>query len=172
MQRPSAGSRSVGATLEPVRAYADENCKQCGSCLQGCPTNAGKSTKNTYIQRNVFRARSTLRSNSFVDRVLIEDRGDGLEATGVQYTDAFGETQTVGADVVVVAAGSLRSPQVLLPLARCSDPNIGRNLGLHPARFVFGLFDEPQDAHMVAPITGHCYTTSPPTRTEDSPSRR
>ena len=22
---------------------------------------------------------------------------------------------------------------------------------------MFGLFDEPQDAHMVAPITGHCY---------------
>ena len=29
-------------------------------------------------------------------------------------------------------------------------------LGLHPAQFVFGLFDEPQDAHMVAPITRHC----------------
>ena len=37
------------------------------------------------------------------------------------------------------------------------NPNIGKHLGLHPAQFVFGLFDEPQDAHMVAPITGHCY---------------
>ena len=37
------------------------------------------------------------------------------------------------------------------------NPNIGRHLGLHPAQFVFGLFDEPQDAHMVAPISGHCY---------------
>ena len=24
-------------------------------------------------------------------------------------------------------------------------------------QFVFGLFDEPQDAHMVAPITSHCF---------------
>jgi choline dehydrogenase-like flavoprotein len=32
---------------------------------------------------------------------------------------------------------------------------IGRNLGFHPARLVFGLFDEPQDAHMVYPITAH-----------------
>ena len=32
---------------------------------------------------------------------------------------------------------------------------VGRNLGLHPARLVFGLFDEPQDAHMVYPITAH-----------------
>jgi choline dehydrogenase-like flavoprotein len=37
------------------------------------------------------------------------------------------------------------------------NPNIGRHLGLHPAQFVFGLFDEPQDAHMVAPITAHCF---------------
>ena len=32
---------------------------------------------------------------------------------------------------------------------------VGRNLGFHPARLVFGLFDEPQDAHMVYPITAH-----------------
>ena len=32
---------------------------------------------------------------------------------------------------------------------------IGRNLGFHPARLVYGLFDEPQDAHMVYPITAH-----------------
>ena len=37
--RPTAkkGFEAVGATLEPVRAYVDENCEQCGSCLQGCP---------------------------------------------------------------------------------------------------------------------------------------
>ena len=33
---------------------------------------------------------------------------------------------------------------------------IGRNLGLHPVRLVYGLFDEPQDAHMVYPITADC----------------
>ncbi len=32
---------------------------------------------------------------------------------------------------------------------------MGRNLGFHPVRLVFGLFDEPQDAHMVYPITAH-----------------
>ena len=37
-----------------------------------------------------------------------------------------------------------------------SSDRIGRNLGLHPAAFVFGLFDEVQDAHRVYPITSHC----------------
>ena len=36
------------------------------------------------------------------------------------------------------------------------NPNVGRHLGLHPVRLVYGLFDEPQDAHMVYPITAHC----------------
>ena len=43
------GFRALGAPLEPVRSYTDGNCMRCGSCLQGCPTNAGKSTLNTYI---------------------------------------------------------------------------------------------------------------------------
>jgi choline dehydrogenase-like flavoprotein len=91
-----------------------------------------------------------------VTRVLTEDRSGGLEATGVEYTDASGQTQQINADVVVVAAGSLRTPQVLTR-SNIPNPNIGRHLGFHPAHFVFGLFDEPQDAHMVAPISGHCY---------------
>src|SRR5262249_15576242 len=33
---------------------------------------------------------------------------------------------------------------------------VGRTLGLHPARLVYGRFDDPQDCHRVYPITGHC----------------
>ena len=43
------GFGALGASLEPVHAYTDVNCMSCGSCLQGCATNAGKSTMNTYI---------------------------------------------------------------------------------------------------------------------------
>ncbi len=52
------GFRALGAELEPVQSYTDANCMQCGSCLQGCPTNAGKSTMNTYIARRAARAAS------------------------------------------------------------------------------------------------------------------
>ena len=157
VQTAKKGFEAVGATLEPVRAYVDENCEQCGSCLQGCPTNAGKSTMNTYIQRNWLSGALTVRPNSFVEQVLVAPNDSGLEATGVEYTDqTTGERHEVEADVVVVAAGSLRTPQVLIR-SNVPNPNIGRHLGFHPAHFVFGLFDEPQDAHMVAPISGHCY---------------
>jgi choline dehydrogenase-like flavoprotein len=155
VQTAKRGFDALGAPLEPVRMYTDENCAHCGSCLQGCPTNSGKSTLNTYIQSNLSGGALTLRSDSIVQRILIEDRADGPEATGVEYADAAGKLHLVQADAVVAACGSLSTPLLLL---RSEVPNamIGRTLGLHPAQFVFGLFDEPQDSHMVAPITGHC----------------
>ena len=149
------GFRAMGVELEPVHSYTDVNCMRCGSCLQGCPTNAGKSTQNTYIHEAWARGLLDLRANATVERVLVEDAGDGPEATGVEYTDAAGERQTVRARSVVVAAGTLNSPQLLVK-SGLRGPWIGRNLGLHPVRLVYGLFDEPQDTHMVYPISAHC----------------
>lgn len=149
------GFQAMGSELEPVRSYTDENCMKCGSCLQGCPTNAGKSTQNTYIQKALAHGKLDLRAGCYVNRVVIEDVGSGPEATGVEYVDADGISHVVEADAVVVAGGTLGTPQILL---RSELPNdqVGRNFGLHPAQFIFGLFDEPQDAHRVYPITGHC----------------
>ena len=146
-----AGFRALGAELEPVTAYTDANCMRCGSCMQGCSTNAGKSTMNTYIHDAWARGLLDLRANAAVERVLIEDGA----ATGVEYVDAAGERHTVRAGAVVVAAGTLNTPQLLLR-SGLDGAAVGRNLGLHPVRLVYGLFDEPQDAHMVYPITAHC----------------
>jgi choline dehydrogenase-like flavoprotein len=145
-----AAFRELGAPLEAVHAYTDPNCQKCGSCLQGCPTNAGKSTMNTYIADALARDAVELRANARVERVLVEDG----EATGVEYVDGHGERHVVRADVVVVAGGALNTPQLLLR-SGLENPAIGRHLGLHPVRLVYGLFDEPQDAHMVYPITAH-----------------
>jgi choline dehydrogenase-like flavoprotein len=157
------GFAAVGAELEPVMSYTDANCMRCGSCLQGCPTNAGKSSLNAYIQPAVVGAGLTLRADCDVQRVLIEPDADGLVATGVQYLDARGESHEVEADVVVAAAGALGTPSLLLRSgvrsAAGDSPSsrlIGRNLGFHVARLVEGQFDELQDAHMVYPISAHC----------------
>jgi choline dehydrogenase-like flavoprotein len=157
------GFEALGAELEPVMSYTDPNCMLCGACLQGCPTNAGKSTLNTYIQPARVQAGLELRPDCDVRRVVIEDRGEGPEASGVEYLGPDGELQTVQADVVAVAAGALGTPGVLIRSgireAAGGSPSselIGRNLGFHPARLVEGLFEEVQDAHMVYPISSHC----------------
>jgi choline dehydrogenase-like flavoprotein len=157
------GFDALGAELEPVMSYTDANCMRCGSCLQGCPTNAGKSTLNTYIQPACVEGELELRADCDVRRVRVEDRGDGLEATGVEYLGPDGELHAIEADVVVVAAGTLATPGLLIRSGvreatrrSSSSELIGRNVGFHPARLVEGLFDEVQDAHMVYPITSHC----------------
>ena len=149
------GFRALGAELEPVRSYTDATCMSYGSCLQGCPTNGGKSTMNTYIHAALARGLLELRAEATVERVLIEDSGDGPEATGVEYVDDAGGRRIVRAKVVVVAAGALNTPQLLVR-SGLSRASIGRHVGLHPLRLVYGLFDEPQDAHIVYPITAHC----------------
>jgi choline dehydrogenase-like flavoprotein len=145
-----AGFRALGADLEPVHSYTDANCTSCGSCIQGCASNAGKSTMNTYIADALARGVLELRADATVERVLIE----GSEATGVEYVDAGGR-HTVDAGAVVVAAGALNTPQLLVR-SGVANTSVGQHLGLHPVRIVYGLFDEPQDAHMVYPITAHC----------------
>ncbi len=140
----------LGAPLEAVRSYTDANCVNLGSCLQGCPTNGGKSTQNTYIADAHRAGLLDLRPDSHVERVVIESG----EAKGVEYTGPGGTRTRVDAGVVVVAAGTLNSPQLLMR-SGVGSPLVGRNLGFHPARLVYGRFDEPQDAHMVYPITSH-----------------
>jgi choline dehydrogenase-like flavoprotein len=155
--------QALGAELESVLSYTDENCMRCGSCLQGCPTNAGKNTLNVYIQPAIVHSGLELRAGADVRRVLIEDRGNGPEATGVEYLGDDGVTYQVHAEVIVVAAGALATPGLLLRSGvreaagdSASSRLIGRNLGFHVARLVEGLFDQIQDAHAVYPITAHC----------------
>ena len=146
--------RELGAELESVHSYTDGNCMRCGSCLQGCATNAGKSTLNTYIHDAWAAGLLELRAGARAERVVIEDG----EARGVEYVDGGGTVRRVDAGAVVLAAGTLNTPQLLLRSALPDTPSsrlVGRNLGFHPARLVYGLFDEPQDTHMVYPITTH-----------------
>jgi choline dehydrogenase len=53
--------------------------------------------------------------NAHATRIVLEDGPDGLRATGVEYRNADGETEVVeAAKEVVVSAGSVGSPQLLL----------------------------------------------------------
>ena len=152
------GFRALGADLEPVHSYTDAKCEKYGSCLQGCPSDGGKSTMNTYIANALARGGSRgleLRANTRVERLLVENSAAGRRAVGAEYVDGRGERHSVRARFVVVAAGALNTPQLLIR-SGLRSPAIGRHLGLHPSRLVYGLFDEPQDAHRVYPISAHC----------------
>ena len=159
----AAGFTELGACLEPVRSYTDHTCGRCGSCTTGCPTNAGRDTWNTYLAPALGRGEIRLLTNRTVTQVLLSTSSTP-RVTGVRYRNPDGSSGEVAAPVVVLAAGSLNTPQILLSsvdyveLDTPSTRLAGATLGLHPARLVYGLFDQPQDCHQVYPITAHCLT--------------
>ncbi|MFL6124769.1 GMC family oxidoreductase N-terminal domain-containing protein [Actinophytocola sp.] len=158
VHRVEAGFAAVGAALEPVRSYTDYTCTRCGACTTGCPTNAGRDALNTFLAPVLARDELRLSTHRTVTEVLL----DGVKVAGVRYRSPDGTTGTVSTRVVVLAAGSLGTPQILLrsggylALDTPSTRLVGTTLGLHPARLVYGLFDEPVDCHLVYPITAHC----------------
>ncbi|MFC1437090.1 GMC family oxidoreductase [Streptacidiphilus sp. N1-10] len=161
VHRVGRGLAALGASWQPVDSYTDHNCTRCGACLTGCPSNAGKSALNTFIAPALGRGSIRLRTGTLVDRVLIDRSGGRARAVGVAVTGPDGSSGTIAADTVVLAAGALNTPQILLrspeftELDSPSSRLAGRTLGLHPARLVYGLFDEVQDCHMVYPISAH-----------------
>jgi choline dehydrogenase-like flavoprotein len=154
------GFQKMGASLQPVTSYTDENCSRCGSCTLGCPSNAGSTTLNRYIHQALLTRRLEVRPNSTVSRIRTRHEGGTRKVSGVEYRDDSG-SHRLDADIIVLAAGSLVTPQ-LLQLSGLADLNtpssalIGRTLGTHTARMVHGIFDEVMDAHVVYPLTAHC----------------
>jgi choline dehydrogenase-like flavoprotein len=130
---------AAGLGWEAARTRRDAtNCGDCGSCPFGCPRGAKQSGIRVHLAaahaggaRIVERARVT--------RVLIEaGRAVGAEAIVDRRRLVVRTSQ------VVVAAGALRTPAVLLA-SGLEHPAIGRHLRLHPVPVVAGLFDEPID---------------------------
>ena len=114
---------------------------ECGYCGYGCRHGAKNSTARTYLA-DAIQAGARIVVHASADRVL-SDRG---RATGVlahvRGSDGSMHALTVRARAVVVACGSLHTPALLLR-SGLVNPNIGRNLHLHPASAVCGFFNEP-----------------------------
>ncbi len=117
----------------------------------GDVTGAKNGTLRTWLQ-DAADAGARFVVNCRVDRVLVEDgRAAGVEGT---YADAEGRTAkvTVRAQTVVLAAGALDTPAVLLR-SGIGGPAAGDYLRLHPATAIAGFYDSPQKGWWGAPQT-------------------
>ena len=129
--------------------YSPDNAGFLG---YGDQSGSKQGTLKTYLQ-DAADAGSQFVVNCRVDRVLTENgRAAGVEGT---YTDADGRTArvVVRAPEVVLAAGSLETPAILLR-SGIGGPGAGEYLRLHPGTAVIGMYDEPQKGWWGAPQTG------------------
>ncbi len=88
----------------------------CASLFQ-TTTREGKrsSTYHAFLEPVLGRDNLVVVTHAQVEKVLLEETGSGPRARGVRYRDADGRTTDLHADrEVVVSAGAIGSPQVLL----------------------------------------------------------
>jgi choline dehydrogenase-like flavoprotein len=117
----------------------------------GDVSGAKLGTLKTYLQ-DAADAGARFVVDCRVSEVLVENgRAAGVVGT---YVDAEGRTAsvTVRAATVVVAAGALDTPALLLR-SGIGGPAAGDYLRLHPATAVIGIYDEGQKAWWGAPQT-------------------
>jgi len=134
------GCKALGYAVSVIPRNV-KGCEECGFCNFGCSFGAKQGTLKTYLQDAYeWGARFLVRAQ--VEKVLHE-RGVARGAI-LTVQDAGGQTHTVTirAKAVVVAAGAIHTPALLLR-SGLGNTNIGTNLHLHPVTVTYGIFDEP-----------------------------
>jgi choline dehydrogenase-like flavoprotein len=134
------GAERLGWSHGYLRRNAS-GCVGSGVCAYGCPTSAKQHVGITYIPR-AEAAGAQIVTGADVRRIVMR----GGRARGVEARTAAGESLTVAAPTVVVAAGTIYTPVLLSRNGLGGDSGeLGRNLSLHPATAGFALMDETVD---------------------------
>ena len=119
-------------------------CVGCGTCDGFACAIGAKNDLATVVLRPLMRRGLELRANTLVTR-LVATHG---RVTGVIAADRdTGRTTTLQAGAVVLAAGALASPRLLLASGLCplnaAGHLVGRYLMRHYNEIVFGIFPKP-----------------------------
>lgn len=137
-----AGLENLGMTHEtlPRNAALDDTSTLCGYCNQGCQQGSKQSTLKNYLEFATS-AGAELLVGCRVERIRTAEG----RATGVDARTDSGTKVNINAPTVVVAAGGVESPAILLR-SRIGGAAVGRSLRVHPAWMVGGRYDEPVHA--------------------------
>jgi choline dehydrogenase-like flavoprotein len=123
-------------------------CNNCGFCAYfGCPIHA-KGDPVASLQRALLTGRAELRPESFVSKILSTNG----RASGVEWIDHQGETHVEKASHIVVAAGAMETPRLLL-LSGIEHHEIGRNVMFHFQTLVLGQMDMRIHGHKGRAVT-------------------
>ncbi len=144
------GCKALGYAVDVIPRNVS-GCDDCGFCGYGCRFGAKQSTLKTYLQDAQDHGARIL-VNAEVERILIEQgTAQGAE---IRVQTPGGETisLTVRAKLVIVAAGAIHTPALLLR-SGLSNAHVGANLHLHPTTLVASRFEQPIKGWEGAPQT-------------------
>jgi choline dehydrogenase-like flavoprotein len=141
------GCEALGYHWDYIPRNASGCEQRCGGCQYGCPRGRKRSALLTFLQ-DANEGGARIIAGCRVTRVIT----DGGHAIGVEAMAGGGHRVAVRAPTVVVAAGSIESPALLLR-SGLDNPNIGRHLHLHPVAVMAGFYDHPIRAWAGSPQT-------------------
>jgi len=155
-QRMHDGAQQLGWSFERVVRNADEQRYDPVSAAYigfGDQSGSKQSTAKTFLADAVD-AGAEIVVRCTVERVLVENgRAAGVEGTWSDPETGRSARVVVHAPQVVVAAGALESPALLLR-SKIGGPAVGDYLRLHPCTAMFGVYPTDQQAWWGAPHTG------------------
>jgi choline dehydrogenase-like flavoprotein len=147
-QRMVEGAKALGWSWETATLNVDpakHNPDLAGYTQFGDVTGAKRGTLTTYL-RDAYDAGARIVCHTKALRVIHEGgRATGVEAVYTDPATLATRTVTVHAKQVVVAAGALETPAVLLR-SGIGGPATGKHLRLHPSSGMFGVYEEDQRA--------------------------
>jgi choline dehydrogenase-like flavoprotein len=135
----------LGYEHRPIwrNASLDDDAEFCGYCSLGCQRGCKRSAMKTWLQ-DASDSGAQAVVGCRAEEILVQDgRAAGVRGT-VTNPDGSTTALTVQAPIVVVACGSIESPALLLR-SGIGGPAVGKNLRLHPAFVVWGVYDDPID---------------------------
>ncbi len=126
--------------LLPRNTHGCSQADDCGYCGYGCRRGAKQSTLRTYLE-DAAASGARFVVHTEVSRVWrSQGRATGVEAV-VRAPGQPPRRLTVRAHTVVVSAGAIHSPALLMR-SGIELPALGHHLALHPATAVFAFMDE------------------------------
>lgn len=119
-------------------------CHGLGPCNTGCPMGAKATVNNTYMKLDAAE-RITVMQETLVSKLLIQE----TRVVGVETIDRDGQISNILCDRVVLTAGAIGTPRILLnsldsykaPINMPGKDLIGRNLMMHPLGYAEGYFE-------------------------------
>ncbi len=130
------------------RAFTDpygnerSSCLYCGFCTRfGCEVDAKTSPQTTWLPVAFATGRYSVRGESKVTRIEVDDKG---RATGVTYVDSHGQEHFQPAELVLVSAFTLENSRLLLLSRSKAHPNgVGNDRGRVGKNYTYQIYPAP-----------------------------
>lgn len=138
-----AGANRLGWSVKPLQ----RNIRQCGltgHCLSGCKTERKQSMLVTYLPWAAAHG-AQIYADTRVENILTENgKASGVEATVTHRDGSVAARMTVTAPRVIVAAGAVQTPLLLLKSGLGNrSGQVGKNFACHPSLYVPARYPEP-----------------------------